>query len=200
MKKEFEYLGLPVTYILNYGVRYEDVLTEHNITYQIVPIFIKGLRVLKYDGKFAIVKTKDIPEHEFEAIYVFKTMPEDYNILGLIDDIDSQARGGEPRQKKSIFRTIYSIVSAPAERSFAQRKMKDDDILLGYLTDELNGNMDDQYWIDVTFGFQNYGYPLNRIKDLPMEEDDKELYDELMTKAQEALDRRMKSYVNMLNS
>lgn len=198
MRKEFTYLGLPVTYIVNDGVRYEDVLRNNNVTYDVIPIFIKGLRVLKYNGKFAIVRTANIPEHEVEVIYAFTEMPEDYNLLALIEEVDSQAAGEEPREKCSVFRRLYKIVCTPAEKDYRNRALVEDDPF-NLFAGEIDGDYDDQFWIDMLFGFQDYGYPLGRIKEIPMNDDDKELFDELIEKCNKAISNREKEYIDMLN-
>ena len=188
-----------MTYIVNDGVRYEDVLSKNNIPYEVLPVFIKGIRLLRYNDKFALIKVMEIPEYEFEYVYVFEDMPEDYNILNLIEDVDNQRRGEQPQRKKSAFMKLYSMITSEAEKYYRDRTFDSNDILSMGLANEIDGKYDDQFWIDIIFGFQDYGYPMDRIKDLPMNEDDKPFFEELMREAEKAYGNKMTAYVNKLN-
>lgn len=198
--ERYSHFGMPVTYIVNDGVRYEDVLSKNSIPYEVLPVFIKGIRLLRYNDKFALIKVMEIPEYEFEYVYVFEDMPADYNLLNLIEDVDNQRRGEQPQRKKSVFMKLYSMITSEAEKYYRDRVFDSNDILSMGLANEIDGKYDDQFWIDIIFGFQDYGYPMGRIKDLPMNEDDKPFFEELMREAEKAYNNRMTAYVNKLNS
>lgn len=197
--ERYSHFGMPVAYIVNDGVRYEDVLSKNNIPYEVLPVFIKGIRLLRYNDKFALIKVMEIPEYEFEYVYVFEDMPEDYNILNLIEDVDNQRRGEQPQRKKSVFMKLYSMIASEAEKYYRDRTFDSNDILSMGLSNEIDGKYDDQFWIDIIFGFQDYGYQMSRIKDLPMDEDDKPFFEELMREAEKAYGNKMTAYVNKLN-
>ena len=63
--------------------------------YTPLPILSKTYRVVKYNGKYAVILTKE-REDDLESVIVTETLPDDLNIDALIVDVFSQLRGEAP--------------------------------------------------------------------------------------------------------
>lgn len=94
MKKEFTHYGQKVLLAGNRS-RYETILEKNNVPYTPLPILSKTYRVVKYNGKYAVILTKEL-EDDLESVIVTETLPDDLNIDALIVDVFSQLRGEAP--------------------------------------------------------------------------------------------------------
>lgn len=96
MKKEFAHYGQKVLLAGNRS-RYETILEKNNVPYTPLPILSKTYRVVKYNGKYAVILTKEL-EDDLESVIVTETLPDDLNIDALIVDVFSQLRGEAPAE------------------------------------------------------------------------------------------------------
>ena len=94
MKKEFTHYGQKVLLAGNRS-RYEAILEKNNVPYTPLPILSKTYRVVKYNGKYAVILSKEL-EEDLESVIVTETLPDDLNIDALIVDVFSQLRGEAP--------------------------------------------------------------------------------------------------------
>ena len=87
MKKEFTHYGQKVLLAGNRS-RYEAILEKNNVPYTPLPILSKTYRVVKYNGKYAVILSKEL-EEDLESVIVTETLPDDLNIDALIVDVFS---------------------------------------------------------------------------------------------------------------
>lgn len=94
MKEEFTHYGQPVLLAGNRS-RYETILEKNNVEYTPLPILSNAYRVIKYNGKYAVILTKKA-EEDPESVIVIEVLPDDLNLDALIVDVFGQLRGETP--------------------------------------------------------------------------------------------------------
>ena len=111
MKKEFTHYGQPVLLAGNRS-RYETILEKNNVKYTPLPILSNAYRVIKYNGKYAVILTKKT-EDEPESVIVIESLPDDLNLDALIVDVFGQLRGEAPAKMPTKAMAILHDAEKP---------------------------------------------------------------------------------------
>lgn len=178
-KVKCSHYGEPVDTLIQ-SFRYEDVLDENGIKYETQPILVKGIRILKYNGKYAAIKDLPSFDETNELVCVFDKMPDDLDIAKLCDDVLMQRNGESPVRKPSIFRKIFDEGELRARREYLAKADESEhfNIILN-----LDFPEDDEFFRIVSDQFITYGYyKKEQVSKLPHDDCDEDSFKEVISK------------------
>lgn len=134
---------------------YEGVLASNGIEYETQPILLKGIRVLKYNGKYAAIKDLPSFDETNELVCVFEKIPDDLDIAALCEDVLMQRNGEKPMHKSSIFRKIFDEGELRARNDYLSKidKSKYFDAIFNFDFPE-----DEEFFRTIKICFMDYGY------------------------------------------
>lgn len=160
--REYTHYGEKVTYILNKNP-YEKVLENNGKEYTLLPIISQDYRVLQYDDKIAICRTRS----EDEEVFVFEKFPIDLNLDELMIDVRRQRDGDDPMRTPTMAKALLTH----AEKA-AGEHLTFEEVLYGY---------DESKYIEyVKYELAFYG-GIEYLKTLPHDDIDPDFWNKIVS-------------------